>query len=105
MPEEKASRTTEKPPAQARHATVTATGSGDDLPTDPGPVLPDPLQEIRDRYRRIRDDLRVATTQAPDADRKLWCLPGLSCLARNPGVDGLDAARDANDALCGQSFE
>lgn len=105
MPEEKASQTTAKPPAQARRATATATGSGEDRPTDPGLIPPDPLQEIRDRYRRIRDDLRVATTQAPDADRKLWCLPDVSCPARNPGVDGLDAARDANDALCGQSFE
>ncbi|WAL93689.1 hypothetical protein [Streptomyces sp. Je 1-369] len=106
MPEEKASRTTEKPPPQVRRTTATATGSGDDQPIDPAPVPPDPLQAFRDRYRRIRDDLRVATTQAPDEDRKLWCLPDLSCLARNPaapaaaGVHGLDAAKAANAALC-----
>lgn len=68
--------------------------------TEPPPETGDPLQEIRDRYRRIAADLRVATAQAPDPDRKLWCLPKVSCSALQPETAGLAAAVTANEAVC-----
>lgn len=58
-------------------------------------------EDALDFYRRLLNELVVAVEGEPPPDRKLWCLPDISCAARSTQPrDSVSDARSRNGQIC-----